>query len=82
MFYTNYYYRFSAWLCRKYLSVNFESVLVHGGQIELLKDVHTKKLPIIYVATYRSNFDKALILWTLAHHGLPTPLFICGHKEK
>lgn len=73
---------FASWICSKFMAAWFKSVLIHNGQLLLLKDIHARKLPVIYVPTYRSNFDKALILWMLSHHGVPSPVFFRDYHSK
>jgi hypothetical protein len=58
----------------------FDAVVVHRGELELVKVALQTGLPVVFVPLYRSHLDPFLISWTLLNFGFRPPLFLASHS--
>ncbi|KFM60573.1 hypothetical protein X975_18081, partial [Stegodyphus mimosarum] len=58
----------------------FNGILIHKGQIEILKSVSQENIPVIYLPVHRSNFDYMLISFILYRNSLKIPLVAADEK--
>ncbi|GFU19653.1 glycerol-3-phosphate acyltransferase 1, mitochondrial, partial [Nephila pilipes] len=52
----------------------FNGILIHKGQIEIIKTLKKQNIPFIYLPVYRSNLDYVLISFVLCMNSLKVPL--------
>ncbi|XP_035228885.1 glycerol-3-phosphate acyltransferase 1, mitochondrial-like isoform X2 [Stegodyphus dumicola] len=59
----------------------FNGILIHKGQIEILKSVSQENIPVIYLPVHRSHFDYMLISFILYRNSLKIPLVAADEKS-
>ncbi|XP_025093580.1 glycerol-3-phosphate acyltransferase 1, mitochondrial-like isoform X2 [Pomacea canaliculata] len=70
--------RFTGWFLLKFLSVILHSVLVHKGQMAVLKKAADRGLPMIYLPLHRSHLDYVLVTFILWNYDIRAPHVAAG----
>ncbi|XP_018579131.1 glycerol-3-phosphate acyltransferase 1, mitochondrial isoform X2 [Anoplophora glabripennis] len=70
--------RFTSWVLYKLLSCFLTSVVVHPGQVEMLKKAGNSNLPVIFLPLHRSHLDYILISFILLNNNIRSPLVAAG----
>ncbi|CAH1099944.1 unnamed protein product [Psylliodes chrysocephalus] len=70
--------RFTSWVCYKLLPCFLTSVVVHPGQVEMLKKAAKSSLPLIFLPLHRSHLDYILISFILLNNDIRSPLVAAG----
>ncbi|KAJ8920132.1 hypothetical protein NQ315_011789 [Exocentrus adspersus] len=70
--------RFTSWVLYKLLSYFLTSVVVHPGQVEMLKKAGNSNLPLIFLPLHRSHLDYILISFILLNNNVRSPLVAAG----
>ncbi|KAG5891867.1 hypothetical protein JTB14_015886 [Gonioctena quinquepunctata] len=74
--------RFTSWVCYKLLPCFLTSVVVHPGQVEMLKKAGKSSLPLIFLPLHRSHLDYILISFILLNNNIRSPLVASGDNLK
>uniref|UniRef100_A0A6P7G532 Glycerol-3-phosphate acyltransferase 1, mitochondrial isoform X1 n=1 Tax=Diabrotica virgifera virgifera TaxID=50390 RepID=A0A6P7G532_DIAVI len=70
--------KFTSWVCYKLLPCFLTSVVVHPGQVEMLKKAGKSSLPLIFLPLHRSHLDYILISFILLNNNIRSPLVAAG----
>ncbi|KAJ8974764.1 hypothetical protein NQ317_008203 [Molorchus minor] len=70
--------RFTTWVLYKLLPCFLTSVVVHPGQVEMLKKASKSSLPLIFLPLHRSHLDYILISFILLNNNIRSPLVAAG----
>lgn len=70
--------RFTSWILYKLLPCFLGSVIVHPGQVEMLKEASKSNLPLIFLPLHRSHLDYILISFILLNNNIRSPLVAAG----
>ncbi|CAG9822276.1 unnamed protein product [Phaedon cochleariae] len=70
--------RFTSWVLYKLLPCFLTSVVVHPGQVEMLKEAGKSSLPLIFLPLHRSHLDYILISFILLNNNVRSPLVAAG----
>nr|CAI5833349.1 unnamed protein product [Callosobruchus analis] len=70
--------RFTSWVLYKLLPCFLTSVVVHPGQVEMLKKAGKSSLPLIFLPLHRSHLDYILISFILLNNNVRSPLVAAG----
>ncbi|CAH1970223.1 unnamed protein product [Acanthoscelides obtectus] len=70
--------RFTSWVLYKLLPCFLTSVVVHPGQVEMLKKAGNSNLPLIFLPLHRSHLDYILISFILLNNDIRSPLVAAG----
>ncbi|KAG8186205.1 hypothetical protein JTE90_008735 [Oedothorax gibbosus] len=68
--------QFSSFILHHILSRLFNGILVHKGQMEIIKTVSQDDVPLIYLPVHRSQIDYILISFILFMNSLKVPLVV------
>lgn len=70
--------KFTSWVLYKLLPCFLTSVVVHPGQVEMLKKAGKSSLPLIFLPLHRSHLDYILISFILLNNNIRSPLVAAG----
>ncbi|GLV32811.1 minotaur [Carabus blaptoides fortunei] len=70
--------RFTSWVLYKLLPLFLNSVIVHPGQIEMLKKASNSGLPMIFIPLHRSHLDYIMVSFILLNRDIRSPLVAAG----
>ncbi|XP_050310386.1 glycerol-3-phosphate acyltransferase 1, mitochondrial isoform X1 [Anthonomus grandis grandis] len=70
--------RFTSWILYKLLPCFLSSVVVHPGQIEMIKEASKSNLPLIFLPLHRSHLDYILLSFILLNNDIRSPLVAAG----
>lgn len=73
-----YFFRLTSWLVYKLLPCFVTSVVVHPGQVEMLKKASQSNLPLIFLPLHRSHLDYILLSFILLNNNIKAPLVAAG----
>ncbi|XP_050402521.1 glycerol-3-phosphate acyltransferase 1, mitochondrial [Patella vulgata] len=69
---------FTGWFLLSFLSTFLNNILVHRGQMSMIRSATEKKIPMIYLPLHRSHLDYILITFILCHYELRAPFVAAG----
>ncbi|XP_045473576.1 glycerol-3-phosphate acyltransferase 1, mitochondrial isoform X3 [Harmonia axyridis] len=78
----DYVLRCSNWFFHKMFPLFLNSVLVHPGQISMIKEASKSGLPLIFLPLHRSHLDYLLLTYILFNHGIKPPKVAAGDNLK
>ncbi|KAL1491850.1 hypothetical protein ABEB36_012385 [Hypothenemus hampei] len=70
--------RFTSWILYKLLPCFLTSVVVHPGQVHMLKEASKSGLPLIFLPLHRSHLDYILLSFILVNNDIRAPLVAAG----
>ncbi|XP_019771781.2 glycerol-3-phosphate acyltransferase 1, mitochondrial isoform X1 [Dendroctonus ponderosae] len=70
--------RFTSWILYKLLPCFMNSVVVHPGQVDMLKQASKTNLPLIFLPLHRSHLDYILLSFILLNNDIRSPLVAAG----
>ncbi|CAG9760439.1 unnamed protein product [Ceutorhynchus assimilis] len=70
--------RFTSWILYKLLPCFLSSVVVHEGQIHMLKEASKTNIPLIFLPLHRSHLDYILLSFILLNNNIRSPLVAAG----
>lgn len=70
--------RFTTWVLYKLLPCFLSAVVVHPGQVQMLKEAGNSSLPLIFLPLHRSHLDYILISFILLNNNVRAPLVAAG----
>ncbi|XP_049823463.1 glycerol-3-phosphate acyltransferase 1, mitochondrial isoform X2 [Aethina tumida] len=70
--------RFTSWVLYKLLPCFLTSVVVHPGQVEMLKKAGDSNVPLIFLPLHKSHLDYILISFILLNNNIRSPLVAAG----
>ncbi|KAF5283504.1 hypothetical protein FQR65_LT02657 [Abscondita terminalis] len=68
----------TSWVLYKLLPCFLNSVVVHSGQIQMLKDAGQNGLPLIFLPLHKSHLDYIMISFILLNNNIRCPLIAAG----
>uniref|UniRef100_K1PMP0 Glycerol-3-phosphate acyltransferase 1, mitochondrial n=1 Tax=Magallana gigas TaxID=29159 RepID=K1PMP0_MAGGI len=69
---------FVAWILTKIFPNLLRAILVHKGQIDVIKRASERGLPMIYLPLHRSHLDYVLMTFIFWHYKIKTPYVAAG----
>lgn len=54
------------------------SIIVHPGQVEMVKKASNNKVPMIFIPLHRSHLDYILVTFILLNNNIKSPLVAAG----
>lgn len=69
---------FVAWILSKIFPNLLRAILVHKGQIDVIKRASERGLPMIYLPLHRSHLDYVLMTFIFWHYKIKTPYVAAG----
>ncbi|KAK7483236.1 hypothetical protein BaRGS_00025529 [Batillaria attramentaria] len=72
--------KFTGWFLLKFLSLMLRSVVVHKGQVAVLKKAAERRMPMIYLPLHRSHLDYVLITFLLWNFDIRAPHVAAGEN--
>ncbi|KAF2900464.1 hypothetical protein ILUMI_05716 [Ignelater luminosus] len=70
--------KFTSWVLYKLLPCFLGAVVVHSGQIKMLKEAGKSGLPLIFLPMHRSHLDYVMISFILLNNSIQCPLIAAG----
>ncbi|XP_074029311.1 glycerol-3-phosphate acyltransferase mino isoform X2 [Leptinotarsa decemlineata] len=70
--------RFTSWVLYKLLPCFLTSVVVHPGQVEMVKKAGQTGLPLVFLPLHRSHLDYILMSFVLLNNNIKAPLVAAG----
>ncbi|KAK9877273.1 hypothetical protein WA026_017664 [Henosepilachna vigintioctopunctata] len=74
----DYVLRCSNWFFHKMFPLFLNSVLVHPGQINMIKEASKSGLPLIFLPLHRSHLDYLLLTYITYNNGIKCPIVAAG----
>ncbi|KAL3268704.1 hypothetical protein HHI36_007806 [Cryptolaemus montrouzieri] len=75
---SDYVLRCANWFFHKMFPIFLNSVLVHPGQINMIKEASKSGLPLIFLPLHRSHLDYLLLTYIVVNNGMKAPLVAAG----
>lgn len=72
------FFSFTNWVMYKLLPCFMSSIVVHPGQIEMLKKASDSGLPMIFIPLHKSHLDYILVTFILLNNNIKAPLVAAG----
>lgn len=72
--------KFTGWFLLRFLSLMLRSVVVHKGQVAMLKKASERDMPMIYLPLHRSHLDYVLITFVLWNFDIRAPHVAAGEN--
>lgn len=70
--------KFTTWVLYKLLPCFLSAVVVHPGQVKMLKEAGSSGLPVVFLPLHRSHLDYILISFILLNNNVRAPLVAAG----
>lgn len=70
--------KITSWVLYKLLPCFLSSVVVHSGQIQMLKEAGQNGLPLIFLPLHKSHLDYVMISFILLNNNIRCPLIAAG----
>ncbi|KAK5644911.1 hypothetical protein RI129_006211 [Pyrocoelia pectoralis] len=70
--------KFTSWVLYKLLPCFLSSVVVHAGQVKMIKEAGQTGLPLIFLPLHRSHLDYIMISFILLNNNIRCPLIAAG----
>ncbi|ESP00725.1 hypothetical protein LOTGIDRAFT_112564 [Lottia gigantea] len=70
--------RLTFWFLHSVLSLFLKKLIVHRGQILMLQEAASKKIPVIYLPLHRSHLDYILISFLVYNYNVRIPYVAAG----
>ncbi|KAB0797066.1 hypothetical protein PPYR_08060 [Photinus pyralis] len=71
-------FKLTSWVLYKLLPCFLSSIVVHSGQVKMIKEAGQTGLPLIFLPLHRSHLDYIMISFILFNNNIQCPLIAAG----